>query len=233
MNVILEWLRSKSEGCLLVRDISVCTSPKLGIPVTWWRESNMVTGTRLEWVRGKRARNELERPGETKSGRLSTTYVTWAWVNDLLKFLNHLWVELTVEKRGETRRKDKHIWGSAWQWLVAWWRSDCNLIYIEGRDEGACWWNECVKVEWILRPCTEMRKTGGWGVEGRGSSVRFGEENIWMPIRQPGGHVNRQLHKQSGTQERDWAGRINVGITSIDVVFSIRGLDEINHRVSL
>lgn len=45
--------------------------------------------------------------------------------------------------------------------------------------------------------------------------------------------LGRQLDKQSGAQERDWTGRITVGIISIEIVFSIRGLDEIYHRVVL
>ena len=37
---------------------------------------------------------------------------------------------------------------------------------------------EYANVEWILRPCTELWETGGWGIEGRKSSVHFGEKII-------------------------------------------------------
>ena len=54
-----------------------------------------------------------------------------------------------------------------------------------------------------------------------------------MTIRHPGDCVDAQLYQQSGAQERGWAGRIKVGLTSRDMILSLRGLDEINHRISL
>lgn len=94
--------------------------------------------------------------------------------------------------------------------------------------------NECVNVDWILKPCTELSETAGWGIEGRKSSfLDFGEKSIWMTIRHAGDCVDAQLYQESGARERGWAGRIKVGLTSIDVTLSLRGLDEVNHRIGL
>lgn len=45
--------------------------------------------------------------------------------------------------------------------------------------------------------------------------------------------LSRQLDKQSEAKEKDWARGTNGGIVSAEMVFSIRGEDEVNHRVSL
>lgn len=84
--------------------------------------------------------------------------------------------------------------------------------WLRGRKVIAAWYtlkeemevpadgNECVNVEWKLRPCTELSETVGWDIEGRKSSfLDLGEKSIWMTIRHH--QVTGWMHNYINSQE--------------------------------